>query len=213
MQVKKHRWDKTTISTSPFPPFRQKTIHRANTGHQSHAKSVTVIFIMTSKTAIWQMRLLIPLTSLSFSFIRRGMLPVTAPILLILPSLTTQILSLWETGERYSKMQQGVTRFWAMPAISTIVPTATASKVQEDGVTPLWDMKAGALTDVDKLSSIDKQDVYCDFCHKMSSVRDEEEHWTEPGVNYKVNLPRPDPLLESSQGGGKVMFGPFDDVI
>ncbi|MFN3532770.1 MAG: hypothetical protein ACK41Q_09725 [Candidatus Brocadia sp.] len=87
-----------------------------------------------------------------------------------------------------------------------------ASKVQEDGVTPLWDMRAGVLTDVDKLSSIDKQGVHCDFCHKMSSVRDEEEYWTEPGVNYKVNLLRPDPLLESSQGG-KVTFGPFDDVI
>ena len=87
-----------------------------------------------------------------------------------------------------------------------------ASKVQDDGATPLWDMRAGVLTDEDKLSSIDKQGVHCDFCHKMHKVRDEEEYWTEPGVNYKVNLLRPDPLFESSPEG-KVMFGPFDDVI
>lgn len=87
-----------------------------------------------------------------------------------------------------------------------------ASKVQDDGATPLWDMRAGVLTEVDKLSSIDKQGVHCDFCHKMHEVRDEEEYWTEPGVNYKVNLLRPDPLLESSQEG-RIMFGPFDDVI
>ncbi|MCF6156551.1 MAG: hypothetical protein E3K36_15215 [Candidatus Brocadia sp.] len=87
-----------------------------------------------------------------------------------------------------------------------------ASKVQDDGVTPLWDMRAGILSDVDKLSFIDKQGVHCDFCHKMHKVHDEEEYWTEPGVNYKVNLLRPDPLLESSQEG-KIMFGPFDDVI
>jgi hypothetical protein len=87
-----------------------------------------------------------------------------------------------------------------------------ASKVQNDGSTPLWDMRAGVLTDVDKLSSIEKEGVHCDFCHKVHEVRDEEEYWTEPGVNYKVNLLRPDPLLESSREG-KVMFGPFDDVI
>ncbi len=87
-----------------------------------------------------------------------------------------------------------------------------ASKVQDDGATSLWDMRAGVLTDVDKLSSIDKQGVHCDFCHKMHEVRDEEEYWTEPGVNYKVNLLRPDPLLKSTPEG-KVTFGPFDDVI
>lgn len=87
-----------------------------------------------------------------------------------------------------------------------------ASKVQDDGVTPLWDMRAGVLTGEDKLSFVDKQGVHCDFCHKMSHVRTEEEYWTEPGVNYKVNLLRPDPLLGSALEG-KVMFGPFDDVI
>lgn len=86
-----------------------------------------------------------------------------------------------------------------------------ASKLQDDGVTPLWDMRAGVLTDADKLSFIDKQGVHCDLCHKIHEVRDEEEYWTEPGINYKVNLLRPDPLLESTQEG-KVMFGPFDDV-
>lgn len=87
-----------------------------------------------------------------------------------------------------------------------------ASKVQDDGITPLWDMRAGVLTEEDKLSSVDKQGVHCDFCHKMSHVRAEEEYWTEPGVNYKVSLLRPDPLLESSPDG-KIMFGPLDDVI
>ncbi|MEP9410573.1 MAG: hypothetical protein HRF42_04090 [Candidatus Brocadia sp.] len=87
-----------------------------------------------------------------------------------------------------------------------------ASKAQGDGATPLWDMRAGILTDADKLSFVDKQGVHCDFCHKMHEVRDEEEYWTEPGVNYKVNLLRPDPLLGSLQEG-KVMFGPFDDVL
>ncbi len=87
-----------------------------------------------------------------------------------------------------------------------------ASRVQEDGVTPLWDMRAGILTDEDKLSSIDKQGVHCDFCHKMRKVRDEEEYWTEPGVNYKVDLLRPDPLLKTTLEG-KIMFGPFDDVV
>jgi hypothetical protein len=87
-----------------------------------------------------------------------------------------------------------------------------ASKVQDDSVTPLWDMRAGVLTEGDKLSSVDKQGVHCDFCHKMSHVRAEEEYWTEPGVNYKVNLLRPDPLLEFALEG-KIMFGPFDDAI
>ncbi|HHT9137475.1 MAG TPA: hypothetical protein ACFYEK_09570, partial [Candidatus Wunengus sp. YC60] len=87
-----------------------------------------------------------------------------------------------------------------------------ASKVQGDGVTPLWDMRAGVMSNEDKLSAIDKQGVHCDFCHKMHEVRAEEEYWTEPGVNYKVNLLRPDPLLKSSTTG-KVMFGPLDDVI
>lgn len=87
-----------------------------------------------------------------------------------------------------------------------------ASKVQEDGSTPLWDMRAGVLTDEDKLSPIDKQGVHCDFCHKVRKVHDEEEYWTEPGVNYKVDLLRPDPLLKSSLEG-KIMFGPFDDVV
>lgn len=87
-----------------------------------------------------------------------------------------------------------------------------ASKVQEDGVTPLWDMRAGVLTDEDKLSSIDKQGVHCDFCHKIRKVHDEEEYWTEPGVNYKVDLLRPDPLQKTSLEG-KIMFGPFDDVV
>ncbi len=87
-----------------------------------------------------------------------------------------------------------------------------ASQVQDDGVTPLWDMRAGVMSDEDKLSAIDKQGVHCDFCHKMHEVRAEEEYWTEPGVNYKVNLLRPDPLLKSSTTG-KVMFGPLDDVI
>ncbi len=87
-----------------------------------------------------------------------------------------------------------------------------ASRVQDDGVTPMWDMRAGVMSDVDKLSAIDKQGVHCDFCHKMHEVRAEEEYWTEPGVNYKVNLLRPDPLLKSSTTG-KIMFGPLDDVI
>ena len=56
-----------------------------------------------------------------------------------------------------------------------------ASKVQDDGVTPMWDMRAGVMSDEDKLSAIDKQGVHCDFCHKMHEVRAEEEYWTEPG--------------------------------
>ena len=87
-----------------------------------------------------------------------------------------------------------------------------ASRVQDDGVTPLWDMRAGILTEDDKLPAIDKQGVHCDFCHKMHEVREGEEYWTEPGVNYKVNLLRPDPVLKSSTDG-KVMFGPLDDVV
>ncbi|MBM4053669.1 MAG: carboxypeptidase regulatory-like domain-containing protein [Planctomycetes bacterium] len=86
-----------------------------------------------------------------------------------------------------------------------------ASGVQSDGKTPKWDMRAGVLTDADNLSSIDKQGVHCDFCHKIQNVHDGEEYWTEPGVNYKVDLLRPDPALKSSKEG-KVMFGPFDDV-
>ncbi|MCF6151658.1 MAG: hypothetical protein E3K38_05065 [Candidatus Kuenenia stuttgartiensis] len=86
-----------------------------------------------------------------------------------------------------------------------------ASGLQGDGKTPKWDMRAGVLTDVDNLSSIDKQGVHCDFCHKIQNVHDGEEYWTEPGVNYKVDLLRPDPSLKSSNEG-KVMFGPFDDV-
>jgi len=87
-----------------------------------------------------------------------------------------------------------------------------ASKTQADGITPQWDMRAGVLTEDDKLSTTDKQGVHCDFCHKIRKVRDEEEYWTEPGVNYKVELLRPDPLLGSSPDG-KVMFGSLDDVI
>lgn len=87
-----------------------------------------------------------------------------------------------------------------------------ASKTQADGITPLWDMRAGILTDDDELSLVDKQGVHCDFCHKIRKVHDEEEYWTEPGVNYKVELLRPDPLLSSSYDG-KVMFGSLDDVI
>ncbi len=87
-----------------------------------------------------------------------------------------------------------------------------ASKTQKDGVTPLWDMRAGVITDVDKLSFIDKRGVHCDFCHKMRNVHTEEMYWTEPGVNYKVNLLRPDPLHESTPEG-RVAFGPFDDVV
>ena len=79
-------------------------------------------------------------------------------------------------------------------------------------MTPMWDMRAGVMSDEDKLSAIDKQGVHCDFCHKMHEVRAEEEYWTEPGVNYKVNLLRPDPLLKSSTTG-KLMFEPLDDVI
>lgn len=87
-----------------------------------------------------------------------------------------------------------------------------ASKTQADGVTPQWDMRAGILTKDDKLSVVDKQGVHCDFCHKICQVREEEEYWTEPGVNYKVHLLRPD-LLRGSSPEGKVMFGPFDDVL
>ncbi|MDR4508325.1 MAG: hypothetical protein MRJ65_08845 [Candidatus Brocadiaceae bacterium] len=85
-----------------------------------------------------------------------------------------------------------------------------ASHLQEDG-NPQWDMRAGVLTDVDKLSSIDKQGVHCDLCHKIQKVHEEEEFWTEPGINYKVDLLRPDPLLKLLTDG-KLMFGPLDDV-
>lgn len=87
-----------------------------------------------------------------------------------------------------------------------------ASRVQGDGQTPLWDMRAGVLTIEDNLSEIDKQGVHCDFCHKIYSVHKGKKYWTEPGVNYKVKLLRPDPLLKSS-AEGKVIYGPFDDVI
>ena len=87
-----------------------------------------------------------------------------------------------------------------------------ASQTQDDGVTPLWDMRAGVLSDADKLSAIDKQGVHCDFCHKMHEVEEGEEYWTEPGVNYKVHLLRPDPSLKSKTEG-KATYGPLDDVI
>jgi len=90
-------------------------------------------------------------------------------------------------------------------------PPSYASKTQQGGV-PQWDMRAGVLSDADKLSFVDKLGVQCDFCHKMHEVEEGEEYWTETGVNYKVNLLRPDPLIKSAMEG-KVMFGPLDDVI